>query len=110
MGKQFALNEEIIWLEKALVCSGVMSVRMNGRNPMDPEDQPVARNVAVRISTELQVIEDAREKADGGEETGNVYRTRLSIPCTGEDDGLELLVSAAYYDRATYSAVPQIVL
>jgi hypothetical protein len=104
MEKQSALKEEIIWLEKALVSSSAMTVKMNGRNPIEPEDQPVARNVTVRALTELQVTEDTRGKADGREEAGNVHRTRLAIPCTGEAD-LQAQVSAHFGHCDSYAIV-----
>jgi predicted Fe-Mo cluster-binding NifX family protein len=76
---------------------------MNGRNPMEPEDQPSARNVTAGTSTVLQVIEDTREEA-GEREGENMGRTRLAIPCTGEAD-LQAQVSGHFGHCGSYAIV-----
>jgi predicted Fe-Mo cluster-binding NifX family protein len=103
MGKQSGLKEAIIWLKKALVYSNAMNARMNGRNPMEPEDQPDARNATVRTSTELQMTEDTREEAEE-REAEDMGRTRLAIPCTGEAD-LQAQVSAHFGHCDSYAIV-----
>jgi predicted Fe-Mo cluster-binding NifX family protein len=104
MVKQSGLKEGIIWLRKALVCSSVMTARMNGRNPMEPEDQADARNATARTSIERQVTEDMQGEKGGRGEAGDVDRTKIAIPCVGEAD-LQAQVSPHFGRCDSYAIV-----
>jgi len=93
-----------MWLGKALVCSSVMTARMNGRNPMEPEDQADARNATAQTSTERQVTEDAQGETGGRGEAGDVDRTKIAIPCVGEAD-LQAQVSPHFGRCDSYAIV-----
>jgi predicted Fe-Mo cluster-binding NifX family protein len=69
---------------------------------MELEDQPDARSATAGTSIELQVIEDAREEAEG--EAESMGRTRLAIPCTGEA-ALQAEVSGHFGHCDSYAIV-----
>ena len=86
------------------IYSNATNARTNGRNPTEPEDLMNARNVKARIFTEHHKTEDTREDIEEEEDAGDMDRTKLAIPCSGQAS-LQAQVSPHFGHCDSYAVV-----